>query len=304
MPEDLGPDGSHPTYLLADVIRDYLADAKGRKRSYRDDVRFGRVWIERLGGRMLDEITTAELEKIRTDRLQTVTPATINREMGFLKHVYNVAIRDSKTESNPVARLRMLREPSGRTRYLSDDEETRLTEALPSDTDRQQLQVLLNTGLRKSEFLGLRWRYVDFKAWVLTVPRSKNGAVRHVPINSTVRGVLSRLPRPLDSSALVFPNSVGGPDLRWAEKTFPAAVRAAQIDDFRLHDCRHTFASRLAMQGVDLRTIQEVGGWRSLSMVARYSHLSPGHRHNAVEALVTRRRETDERSATGNGVAP
>ena len=178
----------------------------------------------------------ADLDKIRTERLKTVTPGTINREMGFLKHVYNVAMRDGKTDRNPVARLRMLREPSGRTRYLSDDEETQLVDALPGEADRPRLQVLLNTGLRKSEFLGLRWRYVDFKAGVLTIPRSKNGAARHVPINSTVRGILSRLARPLNASALVFPNSVGGPDLRWAEKTLPEAVSAAKIEDFRLHD--------------------------------------------------------------------
>lgn len=139
---------------------------------------------------------------------------------------------------------------------------------------------------------------------MLTIPRSKNGAARHVPLNSLVRAMLSRLPRPLDSAMLVFPNGVGGPDLRWAEKTFPEAVDAARIEDFRLHDCRHTFASRLAMEGVDLRAIQELGGWRSLGMVARYAHLSPSHRQSAIEALVSRRRETREPDSGRSGVAP
>jgi integrase len=85
----------------------------------------------------------------------------------------------------------------------------------------------------------------DFRAGALTIPRSKNGETRHVPMTSAVRGILAHFPRPLDSSALVFANSVGGVDLRWAEKTFPEAVSAAEIDDFRLHDTRHHAGYRL-----------------------------------------------------------
>lgn len=71
------------------------------------------------------------------------------------------------------------------------------------------------------------------------------------------------------------------------QKTVPAAFRAAKIDGFRFHDLRHTFASRLAMEGVDLLTIKERGGWKSLAMVQRYAHLSPSHRRSAIERLVT-----------------
>ena len=107
-------------------------------------------------------------------------------------------------------------------------------------------------------------------------------------MTTTVRGILSHLPRPLDASALVFPNSEGNPNLRWAQKTVLAAMRVAEIADFRFHDLRHTFASRLAMEGVDLLTIKELGGWKSLPMVQRYAHLSPSHRRSAIERLVAR----------------
>ena len=93
-------------------------------------------------------------------------------------------------------------------------------------------------------------------------------------MTSTLRTILSHLPRRLDAMALVFANSEGHRDLRWAQKTVPAAVRAAKIEGFRFHDLRHTFASRLAMAGVDLLTIKELGGWKSLAMVQRYAHLS------------------------------
>jgi len=185
----------------------------------------------------------------RREQARPITPATVNREFAFLKHVFNVAIRDGRIDRNAVARLKMLREPSGRVRYLSDDEEARLMKALASDADRQRVTVLLQTGLRKGEFLGLRWKDIDVKTGVLTIPRSKNGDTRHVPLTSTVRAIFSRLPRTLDTSGLVFPNGEGNRDLRWAEKTFPGVVADAKIEDFRLHDTRHTFASRLAMEG-------------------------------------------------------
>jgi integrase len=76
-------------------------------------------------------------------------------------------------------------------------------------------------------------------------------------------------------------------------------VVAAQIDDFRLHDTRHTFASRLAMEGVDLLAIKALGGWKTLSMVQRYAHLSPGHQRNAIERLVTRERVTEQAQTAG-----
>lgn len=186
-------------------------------------------------------------------------------------------------------------------RYLSDEEEERLMKALPTDADRQRVTVLLHTGFRRSELLGLRWKDVDFKAGVLTIPKSKNGEARHVPMTTTVRSILSHLPRPLDSIVLVFPNTEGNRDLRWAQKTVPAAFRKAKIDDFRFHDLRHTFASRLAMEGVDLLTLKELGGWKSLPMVQRYAHLSPSHRRTAIERPVPcwlNRRKPPEPSST------
>jgi integrase len=256
------------------------------------------VWTARFPGRTLDEITPSELERIRTERLRvttaedgterSVTSATANREFAFLRRVFNVAIRDDKAGSNPVSKLKALREPSGRTRYLTDNEEERLMKALPTDEDRARVTVLLHTGFRRGELLGLRWRDVDLKGGVLTIPKAKNGEARHVPLTSTVRTILSHRPRALDASTLVFPNSEGHGDLRWAKKIVPAAIRAAQIEDFRFHDLWHTFASRLAMEGVDLMTIRELMGHKTMAMTLRYSHLSPGHRRTAIERLVTR----------------
>jgi hypothetical protein len=103
------------SYLVTDVIREHLANVQGQKRSYKDDKRYGDAWSARFKGRTLDEVTTAELEKIRVERLKTpppamcetdkprkaVTNATVNREFAFLKHVFNIAVRDGKNRREP-----------------------------------------------------------------------------------------------------------------------------------------------------------------------------------------------------------
>ncbi len=128
------------SWLLGDVIDGYLEATKYTKRSHHEDSRHGRRWKERFGGRCLEEIAPGDLDRVRTellagrpgDEVNGVAPATVNRQFAFLRRVFNIAIRDGKTERNPVAKLKALREPSGRTRYLTDDEEERLLKALPS----------------------------------------------------------------------------------------------------------------------------------------------------------------------------
>lgn len=145
--------------------------------------------------------------------------------------------------------------------------------------------------------MNLRWENIDLHAGTLTVPRSKHGEARHVPINSVVRSLLFdlglRRPRPGEPTEHVFGH-------RYAEASnfFPKAVErakvalkeagkdASRLDGYTWHGNRHTFASRLVMAGVDLRTVQELGGGKTLKMVQRYAHLAPGHLHAAVERLV------------------
>ena len=176
-----------------------------------------------------------------------------------------------------------------------------LMSALATDSERERIRFLVQTGLRKSEFANLRWKDVDLKAGVITIQRSKNGETRHVPKTSVVRAILGRMPRPIAIlQCLCFRaakslHALGREDV-------PEAVKIAQINDCRFHDLRHTFASRLAMEGVDLLTIKELGGWKTLSMVQRYAHPSPSHRKHAIERLVTRKIEHQsaarERSST------
>jgi integrase len=141
---------------------------------------------------------------------------------------------------------------------------------------------------------------VNFDAGSLRAHQPKGGTDYHVPMNADLRAILRALPSRL-RSPWVFPSATGETALdsqNFISRIFRPALRRARITDFSWHDLRHTFASRLAMAGVDIRTIQELMGHRTLAMTMRYAHLSPAHKLDAIRRL--------ERNQTGTttGTSP
>src|SRR3989449_589980 len=254
-----------------------------------------------LGDKKLDEITTADVEHFLASLREgerAVSAASVNRYRDLLSGLFKRAMRLGLVVSNPVRGIPKLREAGRRLVYLPPDgkEETALREVLAPEL-RPLFTFSLHTGLRWSEQMTLRWRDADLLSGLITVGRSKNGATRQVPMNSVVRSVLfdvgAQRARPNDPDELVFTGAY-----RTVARAFSQAVSRAQtalrvagkdathLDGYTWHGNRHSFASRLVMAGVDLRTVQELGGWKTLSMVQRYAHLAPGHLQAAVERLV------------------
>jgi len=116
---------------------------------------------------------------------------------------------------------------------------------------------------------------------MVTIPRSKHGEKRFIAVNSAARCALEILGLSPNGSGLVC-SPLAGPERRW----FAEVVKQAGLANFHWHDLRHTFASRLVMAGVDLRTVQELMGHKAIAMTVRYSHLAPAHQREAVERLV------------------
>ena len=268
---------------------DYLPWARQHHRSVATtESQIGRL-VAVFGAVKLDEITTAQIESFLDNLGESVAPATVNRYRDRLSGMFKRAIRRRLVTVNPVHGIEKLKEPGGRLVYLTSTDERAVQAALPVHL-RPLFTVSVHTGLRWSEQIGLTWGNVDLHAGVLTVPRSKHGETRNVPINSVVRSVLFDLS--LSPSARVFTCRHVQ-----ADKFFPSAVKrareavkatggdASRLESYTWHGNRHTFASRLVMAGVDLRTVQELGGWKSLKMVQRYAHLDPTHLHAAVERL-------------------
>jgi len=131
-----------------------------------------------------------------------------------------------------------------------------------------------------------RWEDVNFKRGLLSVQAaySKSGQSRVVPLNSKAKLALERL-KANARSEWVIATSKGTP-YKSVQKMFARARQQAGLRDVTCHTLRHTFASRLVMAGADLRTVQSVGGWKSLSLVERYSHLNENHVAEALERIV------------------
>ncbi|GAI42281.1 unnamed protein product, partial [marine sediment metagenome] len=194
--------------------------------------------------------------------LERLVQGRVNIELSCLRAMFNKAILWSKAVQNPVRHVKMLSEKNRRLRYLKEDEIERLIANCP-DYLRPIVVIALNTGMRKGEILNLKWEDVDLGTRIIYVVNTKTNEKREIPVNTVLYAMLVDLRT--KSGAYVFPNDAGEPyvDIR---KGFRTAIKKSHIRNFRFHDLRHTFASQLVMKGVDLKTIQELLGHKSIEM--------------------------------------
>ena len=216
--------------------------------------------------------------------------ATVNRYFSTLSRAFSIAVREWEwLESSPFRSLSKLREPAGRTRFLSEDELRRLLNAC-RQSGNQDLYVAvvlaLSTCARRMEIMALRWESINLKNGVIFLRETKNGAGRAVPLQGHALDLIqqrrNRCPR---RTGLVFPgrrNPAKPSDLR---ASWERALAVAGIRDFRWHDLRHTGASYLAMHGASPAELSEVLGHKTLQMVKRYTHLSLPHTIGVVARM-------------------
>jgi len=280
-------------HTVADLVERFISELPSRGlKSARDYERQLGWWESQLGHLSLAELTPAVIVEQRdrlagevTVRKALRTPARVNRYLAVLSSALSRAVKEWQwLEDNPALRVSKLREPSGRMRYLSDDERERLLAACQAshNPDLYTVVVLaLSTGARRMEVWGLCWPDVDLKRGMMTLNQTKNRERRSVPVQGLALELLRSRVRRLDTP-LLFPSKTDPHRPFDFRAPFERARRAACIEDFRWHDLRHSCASYLAMSGVPMRTIAEILGHKSLSMTMRYSHLSPEHLTEAV----------------------
>jgi integrase len=267
----------------------YLEWSKGNKKpksSLRDESSLKHL-SRFFGGKALSEISSFMVEKYKLTRKEEgAKPATINRELGCLRHIFNMAIKWKKAQSNPVREVKFLKEPKEKDRILTEEEEPRLLEAVRTGHKAKHLEAIiltaLNTGMRKGEILNLKWSNVDFKNGVITVEKTKNDDIRKIPMNQKLTEILEGVKK-VSKSDYVF--SENGKPYLDVKTGWWTVLEKAGIENFTFHGLRHTFGSRLGMAGVDLRTIQELMGHKDIKMTMRYSHPTPEHKRKAVETL-------------------
>ncbi len=289
---------------VSEIINDYLSRKRGTLRSLVNWKRYAKQWKAILAGKSVRQVVPGDVERYAARRRgEGLKDASVNRELTFLRAVFNMAIEDGKADTNPVRSKFFLKENNERVRYLTEEEESRLRVAIGED-DWPKIAFALSTGFRQGNQFRCRWTDVNFETGQIQARKPKSGRDYYVPMNDELRAILGALPSRLRSE-WVFPSKTGKTSLNprnFAKRIFRPALKRAGIEDFHWHDLRHSFASRLAMKGVDLRTVQELMGHKTLAMTLRYSHLSPEHRLDAVQRLV--RPATDTTADTNPAAAP
>jgi len=283
---------------LSELIDKYIEDILPKKPKSEEKQKSQlEWWKEQLGDYFLIDITSVlisekrdTLAKEKTRFNRKYSPATINRYLAALSHALTVATNEwGWLEDSPMRKVSKNKEPRGRVRFLSDDERGALLDACKesgSDYLYPVVVLALSTGMRQGEILGLTWQDVNLDRQYLILHETKNGERRRVPLTGLAHTEVKRLNkvRRIDTQ-LLFPHPTlkDRPfDLR---TPWEAALKKAEIKDFRFHDLRHSTASYLAMNGASLAEIAEVLGHKTLQMVRRYAHLSEAHTSAVVASM-------------------
>jgi integrase len=307
------------------IDRDYSPWVLAHRKSGQATLARIRTNFDALWSVPLTDVTASVVDKWSIQRLnhpeKPAKPATVNRDLVALKAAISRAVAWGILESHPLAAV----QPSevddlGAARFLTDDERKRLHTAMldreagirakresgimwrrergyPELARKQDtffadhlmptVVVSLNTGVRRGELFSLCWADIDFEKAQLSVRGSnaKSGRTRHVPLNTAAVDALRHWKEQCDlSQALVFPGR-NGKRLVDIKSAWSRLLAAAKIGDFRWHDMRHDFASRLVMLGENLNTVRELLGHADLKMTLRYAHLAPEHKAAAVAKL-------------------
>lgn len=279
--------------MMADLATRYLAEHAIRKvaRARQDD----RAMLEKL---VLPEIGKLKVADVRHEDIERLhrqvsltRPIRANRMVQLLSRLFTLAIKWEYRLDNPVKGLHRNPE-TGRTRYLSAAELRRLLEALgdhPNQNCANVVRLLLLTGARRGEVLNATWDQFDLAAgiWVKPSSHTKQKKEHRVPLSAATIQLLTQMRNEGEDGLLLFPSKIGLQPLSDIKRFWIAICRTADLEDFRIHDLRHTYASILASAGLSLPVIGALLGHTQPNTTARYSHLFDDPLREATERVAS-----------------
>ncbi|HEY4370194.1 MAG TPA: site-specific integrase [Steroidobacteraceae bacterium] len=322
----------HASTLAVFIEDHYEPWVRNHLRSWKFQIKRIKSDFESWFDKPMGTIDTVVIEKWRAERLTAGNqPVTVNRNLQRLHALMSKAVEWKVLERLPFAVKQLKTDRTGRVRYLEEEEEEQLRKALIAREDvlrterdsfnrwrlarhkmalpaRDETYVdhvmpmvllALNTGMRRGELFQLKWTDVNLKTRWLTIGgrTSKSKQTRRLPLNREALTVLEgwRAQSKTSANPYVFPGAGNSP-LTTITTSWRSVRKAADLRDFRFHDLRHHFASRLVQSGVDLNTVRELLGHADLQMVLRYAHLAPGGLASAVEKVA---RVADQKALLG-----
>lgn len=283
-------EGARPV-SLADLITRYMAEVTPHKknaRSERSILASWRVWERSVCP--ADGVGAADVAAWRDKRLgQGASPGTVRNALAALSAVYRHAALDWGMHrlENPVMRLRRPPPGKARSRRVTETELCAIKTHTGSDDLPPLIDLAVETGMRLSELVNLRWEYVNFPDRTVHLPDTKNGESRTVPLSSASIRILEvlrsgRVTRIHGRLFSVLPNAVTVAFRRAVKRARTAYVKEVSgrgiADDgsfvnLRFHDLRHEAVSRLFERGLNVLEVGTISGHKTLQMLKRYTHL-------------------------------
>ena len=266
------------TTTISELLDRYLQEYTKHKRGAGPEAcRIQALLRHPLAKRFIGTVRGVDIARYRDERLQQVTPGSLRRELTILSQLFEVSRKEwGIYVHNPVRDIKLPPENGARNRRLrrgpngSDSEETRLFAACRKCRNPYLLPIVrlaLETAMRQSELVRMRWQHIDLKRRTIFLPVTKNGDSRTVPLSSKAVAVLTTLPRGINGD--VFP----GVTTEAIKKAFIRATRRAGIGDLHFHDLRHEATTRLFEQGLNIMEVSSITGHKDLQMLRRYTHL-------------------------------
>jgi len=270
------------TIVLGELLVEFLKWAKTAHKpsTLKTETMRAKRWLDYLGNIHIGEITRGDVSRILQDIAERKSGPTANRKSGptanrylaLLRKALNWAVEREYLEVNPIKGIKQYKENPGRLRWLEPHEAERLlNECQHNPRLFMFTATALYTGMRRGEIERLRWQDINFERDTITIPKSKTGEGRTIPLEAPLKRLLETWSR---TGELVLGSFTH-------KKAFMTACRRAGLQDFHFHDLRHTYASWKAMAGVDPLTLSALLGHKTLAMVKRYAHLAPEHLERA-----------------------
>ena len=240
----------------------------------------------KLGRFLLKDLKRMDLQQYANKRLVSgAAVSTVHQELTLVGGMYTFAMDQELVDRNPVRRVKLPRPNKKLPRFLSDAEEQHLLAVAPEPL-RTAIRIAIHTGCRDGEVRNLRWTDIDFEGGNIMVRNTKSRRDRLVPMNATLREVLSKIPRHFSCPhVLVNPRTGKRYAFKLTNSAWKLALKRAAIVGFRFHDLRHTTGSRLAQLGVSPAVIMEILGHSSLQVTQMYMHLQNKNLRDAMAKL-------------------
>jgi integrase len=240
--------------LVEYFVNEYLtySEENKSKTSFDRDKTITGNFLAFIGHKGIRSISSFDIEKHKHERLKNVSKPTINRELDTIKNMFKKAVEWGYLKENPASTVQKYKLKERLYNIVSPDEERLILEHA-SPHLKMAIVIALNTGMRLKEILSLRWEDIDFQNRIIVIRETKNKTIRKVNINSLLADYLERAMKEKEIDHVIH---YKGKPVDSIKRTFRHAIDKAGLKRFRFHDLRHTFASRLVMVGVDIRTVQ------------------------------------------------